>query len=282
MSADDRRGSHSATILKKRQSLTRQNSISSQTCPFSSSPPCTQSLLGPKPMLALVGKSCGIPTKDTITMSISNSLLKKRQSMTEQQSFSTTYTRGSTSFTCPVTGQSSLKPSNANIGSQDGSSACILKKRQSFSDQISSTLPCTSTICPVTSSKAVTTVGSSKSKKENISCSNLLLKKRQSLEHSTIVATSSSSSSTTAPLPKGCLSSGSGSMKSSPQENGGGANHQLTFSKLASSNGYFSQVLRVSWNIIGQLKLTGLAYYTQYFVSFYKENLRSSKCYDIT
>ena len=191
--------------------------------------------------------------------------------MTEQQSFSNTQKRGSTSFTCPVTGQSSLKASNTNIGSQDGSSACILKKRQSFSDQISSTISSTSSVCPMTYSKAVTPVGSSKSKKENISCSNLLLKKRQSLEHNTIVATSSSSSTITAPLPNGCLSSRSGSMKSSPQEIGGGANNHLTFSKLASSNGYFSQVLRVSWNIIGQLKLTSLAYYTQYFVSFFKE-----------
>ena len=260
MSGDGRRGSLATTLLKKRQSLTCENSISATSCPFSSATVFSQPVMGCRSVPAVTGRSSGgrAQPQDTMAMTISTSLLKKRQSIPEQYSVSSTHLRGSTAFTCPSTGMSSSRTSNMNTTTQDGNGGHNLKKR-SLSEQIPLTNTSSNalTACPMGSNRAVSSIaGSSKVKKEHSSSSNILLKKRQSLEQNSIESTSSSTHST-ALSSRALVASRASSSKSSPQDTGAGSgSSNITFSKFSSSSGYFSQVLRVSWNIIGQLNLT--------------------------
>ena len=224
MSGEGIRASLAPSLIKKRQSLIRQNFVTSQTCPFSYSPPG------------------GAAAKDTNTTSISTTLLRKRQSMAEQQAES-----------CPIPHNTRgpgniLKSCNTLPATQEASPLLPLKKIQNLADQTSTTTSATSSSI---TSRAITASGASNR-------GNNILKKRQSLDQNTTAVSSSST-------PSAALSSSVASSRVT--ENGKNNLHDsshLTFSQLSSSNDYFSQVLRVSWNIIGHLKLTN-----QIFSSLY-------------
>ena len=208
MNTDGRRANITASLLKKRQSLTRQNSIScnlcsspGKQCPYTKEPcPC------PLPLPSS-------PRTNRIVLTTNqNIFLKKRQNLAEHQSLF-----GSQHQNSLV--QEAIKEET--------------KKRKSLSDQG----PSTSLI-----SKSAT----SRAKKDVCPYSQSLARKRKSLEN----CTTSTGGSVTQPH------QGNISDVSSSQDGAGPSTSQMTFSKLAASNGYFTQVLRVSWNIIGQLILT--------------------------